>query len=190
MVRFLRVNSFRRTRDSFIARVAVIVLLVWLLQVVQTLSQVARVSSSRLPVLLRATFRAVALIQLQGIVLPPACTGVFAFQQEVIVIGIGMLTALITIACYAIGRGRLVKLRKLGGITLTASLMLLPMATEAAVGLLSCSSVSMKASSVGALDGGAAVQAGLTPRDVVQVRLLDADPYFVCWAGRWVLLPL
>lgn len=74
---------------------AVAVLLIWLMQTVQVVSEVSRVSSSQLPPLLQvrssicfserrawqmlrrllsatqAVYRAVALIQLQGIILPP-----------------------------------------------------------------------------------------------------------------------
>ena len=69
---------------------------------------------------------------------------------------LGMLSAIVTASLYAWGRGRLRhKLRKAGGVALTASLTLLPMATEAAVSLLACSTVSMKATAVKTLDGGA-----------------------------------
>jgi hypothetical protein len=60
----------------------IVPLLLWLVMTVQTLAQVARVSSPSLPPLLQVLFRYVALIQLQGIVLPPSCTGGYPFQTE------------------------------------------------------------------------------------------------------------
>ena len=47
---------------------------VWSLMALQTFSQVSRVSSPALPPLLAATYRGVAVLQLQGILLHPSCT--------------------------------------------------------------------------------------------------------------------
>ena len=61
----------------------VIPLLVWLVMTIQIVSQVARVASTSLPPLLQVIYRAVSLIQLQGVVLPPSCTGGYPFETEV-----------------------------------------------------------------------------------------------------------
>ena len=47
------------------------ILVIWSLQMIQVVSQVSRVSSTSIPALLRAVYNAVALIQLQGVVLHP-----------------------------------------------------------------------------------------------------------------------
>ena len=61
----------------------ILILCIWSLQTIQIVSQVSRVASPSLPPLMKAVYAGVSLIQLQGILLPPACTGAYAFETEV-----------------------------------------------------------------------------------------------------------
>jgi len=67
---------------------------------VQVVSQVARASSSELPTLMRTVYSAVALIQLEGIVIAPACLGTYAFQSEVGLMGAALLCWTAAIVTY------------------------------------------------------------------------------------------
>lgn len=97
---------------------------------------------------------------------------------------LGCFTAALSVVLYTWGRNP--KLRRIGGFVLTAALLLMPMATEAAVGLLLCDSVRLKASAVAVLDGGGPAAAGRSAQELVSISVLNSDPYFVCWAGRCV----
>lgn len=101
--------------------------------------------------------------------------------------GLGLFTAFATPLFYIFGAGRhRQRLRTLGGYALTLALLLMPMATEAAVGLLACDAVRMRASAVRILDGGSAFATGRKSQDVVNVPVLASNPYFLCWAGSHV----
>jgi hypothetical protein len=158
----------------------VLTLMIWLVMTVQIVSQVSRVVSTSVPPLLATIYRGVALIQLQGIILPPACTGAYAFEQEVAINSFGLALTALFFALYFIGRSG--KLRKIAGYVLTAAVLLLPMAAEASMGLMSCVSVELTPGALAVLDGGAALAAKRAAKEITAVRLLSSDPYFVCWA--------
>ena len=61
----------------------VVALIAWSLQAIQIVSQVTRASSTSLPAIMRAVYAGVALLQLEGILLPPQCTGAYPFETEV-----------------------------------------------------------------------------------------------------------
>ena len=58
-------------------------LALWSVAALQTVSQAAPASAASLPPLLATIFRGVAVLQLDGVLLPPACTGAYAFESEV-----------------------------------------------------------------------------------------------------------
>ena len=58
-------------------------LAVWSVAALQTVSQAAPASAAALPPFLATLFRGVAVLQLDGVLLPPACTGAYAFESEV-----------------------------------------------------------------------------------------------------------
>jgi hypothetical protein len=158
----------------------VLTLMIWLVMTVQIVSQVSRVVSTSVPPLLATVYRGVALIQLQGIVLPPACTGAYPFEQEVAINAFGLALTVLFFALFILVRNK--KVRKIAGYVLTAAVLLLPMAAEASIGLMSCVSVELTAGALAPLDGGAALAAKLSAKQVTIVSLLASDPFFVCWA--------
>ena len=58
-------------------------LTLWSVAALQTVSQAAPASAAALPPFLATLFRGVAVLQLDGVLLPPACTGAYAFESEV-----------------------------------------------------------------------------------------------------------
>ena len=58
-------------------------LVLWSIAAVQTVSQAAPASAASLPPLLATVFRGIAVLQLDGVLLPPACTGAYAFESQV-----------------------------------------------------------------------------------------------------------
>lgn len=168
---------------------------------------VARASSSTLPSPLQSAYAVFSALLFQGVILPPACTrGTYAFTIEVrhgwgvLVrrvcpfregtpttpaqqIGL-MVTALVvwsgTLAVYACVNGRI---RSLGRVLMTASLLLYPPVSLSALSLLSCKVVAVTSAAVASLDGGAAYVVSGFPRSVVSVPVLTGDSFYVCYAG-------
>ena len=58
-------------------------LALWSVAALQTVSQAAPASAAALPPFLATLFRGVAVLQLDGVLLPPACTGAYAFESDV-----------------------------------------------------------------------------------------------------------
>lgn len=58
-------------------------LALWSVAALQTVSQAASASAAALPPFLATMFRGVAVLQLDGVLLPPACTGSYAFESQV-----------------------------------------------------------------------------------------------------------
>lgn len=73
-----------------------------------------------------------------------------------------------TLVAFAFARGRL---RVLGRLTMTVSLLLYPTSAGAALGLLSCQNVVLNSKAVAALDGGGGYQMA-SARALVSVPLL------------------
>ena len=55
----------------------------WSVAALQTVAQAAPVSAAALPPFLATIFRGIAVLQLDGVLLPPACTGAYAFESQV-----------------------------------------------------------------------------------------------------------
>ena len=58
-------------------------LALWSVAALQTVAQAAPSSAAALPPFLATLFRGLAVLQLDGVLLPPACTGAYAFESEV-----------------------------------------------------------------------------------------------------------
>lgn len=58
-------------------------LALWSVVALQTVPQAAPASAAALPPFLATLFRGVAVLQLDGVLLPPACTGAYAFESQV-----------------------------------------------------------------------------------------------------------
>ena len=58
-------------------------LVLWSIAALQTVSQAAPASADALPSFLATIFRGIAVLQLDGVLLPPACTGAYAFESQV-----------------------------------------------------------------------------------------------------------
>lgn len=58
-------------------------LTLWSVAALQTVSQAAPASAASLPSFLALCFRGVSVLQLDGVLLPPACTGAYAFESQV-----------------------------------------------------------------------------------------------------------
>ena len=58
-------------------------LALWSIAALQTVSQAAPASAAALPPVIIALFRGLAVLQLDGVLLPPACTGAYAFESQV-----------------------------------------------------------------------------------------------------------
>lgn len=169
-------NSIRHLRQ----------LLVWMIMTVQVVSQVARASSSELPTLMRTVYSAVALIQLEGIVIAPACLGTYAFESEVGLMGAALLCWTAAIVTYYACQCRCCgSLRIAGKVSMTGALLLAPIAIEKAVVLVNCQFATMTGVAITALDGGDSYGAKISSStDLVSLPLLSSDPYYVCFAGQ------
>lgn len=55
----------------------------WSVAALQTVAQAAPASAAALPPFLATVFRGLAVLQLDGVLLPPACTGAYAFESQV-----------------------------------------------------------------------------------------------------------
>ena len=131
-------------------------------------------------------YKSLCKMQLEGIVLPPACTGAYRFESPVAV----MSVALALESCVAL----LLLFRRLescvasnkwaglaGRVALTGAVVLFPTVIRDSSRLLRCETVSVNAESLAALDGGAVMNHA---SGAVKVALLADDPYIVCWSGR------
>jgi hypothetical protein len=125
--------------------------------------------------------------ELQGIVLPPACTGVYAFASEVGVMSAAVAFWLFAVLIFAatfhpdprpVHRGA----RLVGRGALTAALILYPAASTAAVSLLYCSQAGLSGRQLAALDAGSESSAS-SSSGAVSILLLSSNPFFVCWVS-------
>ena len=66
----------------------------------QVISDVAAVASPSLPPLLRSLYSSVAVLQLQGALLPPACTGAYPFETQAITLSIANAAWLVAAVVY------------------------------------------------------------------------------------------
>ena len=85
--------------------------------------------------------------------------------------------------------------RALGRVAMTGALILLPLSANHALTMLNCVSVPLTPTAIAALDGGYSVASvsgsisaivGSAQAQAIPVLLLASDPFFVCFAGRYV----
>ena len=146
--------------------------------------QVTKARSSYLPPSLLNLFYFIGLVQLRGIVLPPACTGYYPFAVEMLLMASAAAMFGATVAIYLRTKQEDAS-RFAGRITLTIAVMLYPAVANAAFDLMHCESVSMARSAASALDGGKTFLARLGGSESsVAVPLLANNPFFVCWEGN------
>lgn len=151
-------------------------------------------------------FRVVVVLQFEGILVPPACTGAYPFESEVSLMAFALFAWVLCVAVYLVrcAFARLyhvgtlnVAVTHCGRAALTMALVLYSSSASAAVSLLNCSMVSVSVQSLAALDGGTGaahssqpttalgtgVSWGASRGTVVAVNVLQKNPYFVCWEG-------
>ena len=120
---------------------------------------------------------------------PPICVGDYAFKTEAALMGAALVSWVSTMIIYYGCRARAA--RVVGNMMLICSLLLAPVATEHAVGLLNCQSSSLTPSEAINLDGGGGrtfAFLDLNSTMPVPVSLLASDTFFVCFqvnSGDW-----
>ena len=123
---------------------------------------------------------------MQGIVLPPACTGAYAFETEVAVLACALACEAVALLCYwagpRLGRWRWTR-AALGRAAVTGVVVLYPTVATSAIGLLHCETVTLTAAAVLTLDGGSGLAGSGSGGGTVTLPVLAKDPFFVCWAG-------
>jgi hypothetical protein len=161
----------------------------WAIVAVQTVSQASGPASSySLPPLLEDLFRSLQALQIQGLIVPPACNGSYAFTTEVAVCGIAVFLALVVLVLYY-AAGRESKIRIAGRVSLMLVLILYPACVRNAVSLLFCTPVVMNAAITPTLDGGGGKGGGGRRNDVVSLNILASNPAYVCWSQSGSHLP-
>jgi hypothetical protein len=140
----------------------------------------------------------------QGIVLPPACTGVYPFASDV-----GIMSAAVTLwltavliymfASHADPRSLCSWTRLAGRVLMTAALIIYPAASTATFSLLYCVPIKVGSLYAATLDGASmAEDSALSSSATVVVQTLVSNPFYVCWtsagahlqAGSFALLTL
>lgn len=141
--------------------------------------------------------------QLESVARPPACTGSYAFQSEVVVLAAACGVWTFAAVCYysrpcvsrpsSLGCFRQRQCRAvcstMGRVALTLAIVAFPAATSAGVRMLNCAAVEVPATpaALAALDGSPGLERSnsTTPAapGLIVVTLLSSDPFFVCWAG-------
>lgn len=164
---------------------------VWALQAAQVVSNAGAVTAASLPPLIRRLYSAVAALQLEGVLLPPACTGAYPFEQEASLMALALSCWGGAVVAYYCSPGcmmgfpspaQALSLRHVGRILLIGALVLFSPVSHMAVELLVCDSVSMAPAGVQRLNGGSSLVASASPGASLQVSTLVSNPFFVCWA--------
>lgn len=170
-------------------------LLVYLLTVLQVLSNVSQVNSARLPPALRAVYRGIALLQLQGAILPPSCTNGNYFEADFAFLSLGMglwvLAVSLSVIHWRVARPGLA-LWFSNYATALVAVYLHPSISSTALGLVSCQYAQLSQRAILALDGGAAHVSGgsASPAggSLATVSLLSRNPYIMCFSEWHALL--
>lgn len=175
-------------------RQSVLHLVVYFLTVIQVLSNVSQVNSKRLPRVLQSVYRGIALLQLQGVTLPPACLpDGYYFSAEVSLMIVGLffwLAAVALSAVYWFRRGLL--LWRFVRLSMLVALLLHPTISSTALGLVSCQVVPLTKRALAALDGGSthfssssSTSSSPTTSDgsLAPVSLLSSNPFVVCFSS-------
>jgi hypothetical protein len=181
---------------------------VWGLMAAQVVANAASVTSSTLPPLITSLYRAIVVLQLQNVLLPPSCTGDYPFFITVLLMSAALFAWALAVAAYYARpflqfdttvdvasdsccrlrpRKQVVKqfsaaVNLVGRCALVVALVLYSNVAGAAVDLLACRSVSMAAKSAAALDGGPSMTTVIRGASV-SVAVLSSNPFFACWAG-------
>jgi hypothetical protein len=155
----------------------------------QVLSNVAQVGSYRLPPALRSLYQGVALMQLQGITLPPACFSGYLFSTQVATIGLG--TGMWLLAFFVAGlRNRIPDRvwRPIVTLFISLAVYLHPTSTSSAMTLLNCRSVQLSTSAVAAVEdsSGSSVATVIFGDEGVYVRDDPEDPTSRTLFRDWV----
>lgn len=157
-------------------------LMQWAVVSLQTVSQAAPAFDSSLPSALTTLFNGLAALQVQGILLPSACTGSYAFQTEVGVMGTAFCTTAIT-AIGAVSGDKAPKwLVGLAGAAVRMTLVLYPVVSRNALTLLNCNTVSLTRAGAASLDGGGSSSGPQVSAAIVTVQVLASNPLYECWA--------
>lgn len=164
----------------------------FLLTVLQVLSNVSQVNSARLPPVLRAVYRGVALLQLQGVTLPPSCfNGGYYFEADVALLslGLGLWAVAAVLGVIQIHTAR--PSRALWWTNYAAALgavYLHPSVSSTALGLVTCQDARLSRRALFALESGASlatggsVSANSGDGALASVSLLTRNPYILCFS--------
>lgn len=153
------------------------------LATLQVVSDAASVDSPSLPSLLRALYSVLAVLQFQGILLSPACTGGTPFQTELCTMGIALSPWIVTLLMYYGRRDAMSRL--LGQFTLMFAMTLFPSTVLTSAGLLRCETLTLPALGAASLDGGPPVDLSSASArgGVVSLSVSAYNPFYVCWRG-------
>lgn len=159
----------------------------------QVVSNVAQDCSSRLPGVLRSLYAGVALLQLQGVSLPPACLDGYPFSNDVAILGLAVGAWLLSLAAALVHQRHFtdsVALRRAVTVCTLLALYLHPSASSSALRMLDCRTVQLTAAAVAALeDSAGGSTASSTQLDfsasasLTTVSVLASNPVVPCF-GR------
>lgn len=164
----------------------IITLLVLCLTAVQVVSNVSQENSSDLmPAALLSLYRVVALLQLQGVALPPSCTGSYLFLGDVAIFAIALSLWGLSFAFAMTRRGhRLAGL--LARIAMFAAVYLHPRVTSGAVNLLNCETLSLSPQELSVMDGGddTVQTSGQALGQHQALPVLASNTFILCFRGQ------
>jgi hypothetical protein len=167
---------------------------VWGFMAAQVVASAAAVTSTTLPPMITALYRILVVLQLQNVLLPPACTGDYPFFNSVLLMSAALCAWGIAVATFYLRpyvralsgnkSNSCVAIELCGRCALVLTLVLFSSVSCTAVDLLTCSSVSMAINGAAELDGGPRLSSAMISRGaVVNIRVLSSNKFFVCWAG-------
>lgn len=132
-------------------------------------------------------------ICLQGIAIPPSCSGGYPFELEVGIMStaLGVWIIALSTTCTRVAdtgsrslfRGGVVASIARGAIA--ASLIMYPIASTVAMKLLNCEYVELATSVLDSFDGARSLasQDSQNQRGTTRISVLHSNPYFACWAS-------
>jgi hypothetical protein len=165
---------------------------------IQVIAQVGQAASAGLPPLLRAVYAAVNVFQFTGVALPPSCLGGNPFTGQLV--EFSLVLACLCALCSVMVKAQSSSAQRRARRTLvkplfTALLLLYPIVTNAALGLVHCTAAEVQGRAYAGLDADSRV---VDLAATVTVTLLTAQPFHVCYEGQhrpvgylaWVVLAL
>jgi hypothetical protein len=172
--------SFSTMRDFFVFAVSVF----------QLVAQVGKAAGPGLPPYLAACYGAVSVFQLDGVAVPPSCTGSdhfeFTFQLLVMTLAV-FLSGFAVLMVWdksqvLLGKWNLV----LGRFAIIALNLLYPIVTNAALGLFDCVPATLTGSQYEALDHSANtyVDSHVASVTSLKVEVLNANRFYVCFEDQ------